>query len=97
MNPGDMIEWVYKQFGCNNQPVDKNEMLWSTSMQKYVSIDCRAVLISITVKEYTWLSERGLFCAWCTDCMAALGGRGARAVVVPRVVLPTNIETERDI
>lgn len=58
MYPGDLIEWFYKH---DNVVVDKNEKIWSSSMQEYVPIGGIFLLISVTEDEFFWLSEKGLF------------------------------------
>lgn len=60
MNPGDLIEWFYND---NDKAVNKDEELWSSSMQRWVPIGGTAFLISTAWKKYTWLSKEGLFSA----------------------------------
>ena len=66
MNPGDIIEWTYKQSG---QLVDRIETLWSATMNRYVLIGSSRVhtLISINGECIMWLNEKGLFHARVND------------------------------
>jgi hypothetical protein len=81
MKPGDLIEWVYIS---NSQPVDVNEKLWSTPMNRWIPIGVHpAVLISITDEFYVWLTPEGLFRA-CVDNTGTLSERMDLWMVVPR-------------
>jgi hypothetical protein len=72
VKPGDMIEWVYK---VDQMPVSQGETLWSTPMQKWVSIGGRALLVSVTDELYFWLSfTRGLFHARVDDTVGDHAG-----------------------
>lgn len=62
--PGDMIEWVYEY---NNAVVDKNENLWSSTMNQFIPIGAPSLLISVTEDKFSFLSEKGLFHALRTD------------------------------
>jgi len=51
MQPGDIIEWVYKR---NKQLVKLDEELYSTSLDSWVRVGGKSLLISITDTEMTW-------------------------------------------
>lgn len=66
MVPGDVIEWVYKS---SNKVVDKDEELWSSTMEQWVPIgSCFThILISIENEQMSWLNEQGCFHARVDD------------------------------
>lgn len=82
MNPGDIIEWVYKS-SCN--AVDCNERLWSSTMERCVPIgsELTHTLVSIVKEQICWLNERGLFTARANDVFGR-PIRGSCSVVFPR-------------
>ena len=51
MKPGDIIEWMYEH---NKQLVKLDEKLYSTSLNSWVPIGGKSLLISITDTEITW-------------------------------------------
>ena len=51
MKPGDIIEWMYEH---NKQLVKLDEKLYSTSLNLFVPIGGKSLLISITDTEMTW-------------------------------------------
>ena len=64
MKPGDIIVWVYK---TNDEVVDHDEELWSSTMDRWVPIGEKSLLISITNEQYSWLNSNGLFHARVDD------------------------------
>ena len=82
LNPGDLIEWVYKS---DSQPVDEDAKLWSTTMKRWVPIGVHPMmLISMTDEFYMWLTPKGLFHA-CVDDTSACPSAVSFLEVVPRV------------
>ena len=84
MKPGDQIEWTYKR---NGQCVAKREMLWSSTMERYVPIGSGLihVLVSIDSERITWMNEKRLFHARLGDTTAWSILQGHNAVV-PRAL-----------
>ena len=80
MQPGDMIEWVYKQ---TNEFIAEDETLWSTLMQRYVPIGSNFVhiLISIDNEQLTWLNEEGCFHARMDDTLFEGMAQGLSSVL----------------
>jgi hypothetical protein len=82
MKPGDLIEWVYKS---DSQPVDEDEKLWSTPMQRWIPIGVHPMMfISMTDEFYTWLTPEGLFHA-CVDDTRSMRRKYWEHVVVKRM------------
>ena len=60
LKPGDIIEWVHNQ---DDKPVNEQEELYSTPMNRWVPIGSRLIhtLISIDDEQIAWVNEKGLF------------------------------------
>lgn len=81
MVPGDLIEWVYEY---DDQIVIEDEDVWSTTMQRYVSIGSKFihVLISIDDEHMSWMNVEGLFHVDVNDGYREQRWRGRRQVTV---------------
>lgn len=66
MEPGDMIEWVYKFSG---ELVHKDETLWSSVMERFVPVGSKMahLLVLVNDETFSWLNEKGLFHARMDD------------------------------
>lgn len=82
MNPGDLIEWVYKHDGT---VVDKDEIIYSSIMKQWVPVGGIAILVSYVERKYTWLSEKGLFHLHKEDMWS---GCSIKDVRMPGAVIP---------
>jgi hypothetical protein len=68
IKPGDLIEWAYRG---SDELVSHDEMLWSTSLHRYVPIGSKFVhlLIAVDNDHIVWFNSEGLFHAGVDDML----------------------------
>lgn len=82
MKQGDTIEWVYKH---SNRPVEKSEMIWSSTMERYVPVYGKATFVAMHEDIIIWHSNHGLLHAKIDDDISVI--KSASGVkVAPKVV-----------
>ncbi len=69
LKPGDIIEWVTQARGTS---VDRDAVLWSTPLERYVSIGSALVHLLIAIHDggLLWLNSEGLFESSASDTVA---------------------------
>ncbi len=87
LRPGDLVEWVTQARGT---PVDRQAVLWSTPLQRYVPIGSALVHLLIAVHDggLLWVNSEGLFEASTLDTEAGRVEVGTARVAVRAQLWP---------